>query len=387
MMQIRVMRSAGVMAGIHVSRPAPLSRLAGRRRLTESTRIRCFNCRKGEALSRETSSDEDPFGEGPRARRQAITILGAPVEAGTSVLGAAMGPAMLRTADIEKSLRDLGHDVEDRGDLAPPPPLAHVAAPEGKAHRFADVAAWARLLARETYAVARSGRTPIVLGGDHSIAMGSIGGVARHAAEAGRELFVLWLDAHSDFNTPSTSPSGNMHGMSVAMLCREPGLEGVFGDEPHGFVDPGRLHLFGIRSIDSGERRLLQDRGVDVVDMRMLDEDGFAVSIRRIIDRVRARDGLFHVSLDVDFLDPAIAPGVGTAVPGGATYREAHLVMELLYESGLSPSLDLVELNPFLDERGKSALLLVDLTASLFGRQVYPVARGTAQVGPRLNFN
>ena len=123
-----------------------------------------------------------------------------------------------------------------------------------------------------------------MLGGDHSLAMGSIGGVARYAAEAGRELFVLWLDAHSDFNTPLTSPSGNMHGMSLAMLCGEPGLEGVFGDEPHGFVDPGRLHLFGIRSIDSGERRLLQDRGVDVVDMRRLDEDGFAVSIRRIID-------------------------------------------------------------------------------------------------------
>ena len=330
-------------------------------------------------MSRETSSDEDPFGEGPRARRQAITILGAPVEAGTSVLGAAMGPAMLRTAGIEKPLRDLGHDVEDRGDLTPPPPLAHAAAPEGKAHRFPHVAAWARLLARETYAVARSGRTPIVLGGDHSIAMGSIGGVARHAAEAGRELFVLWLDAHSDFNTPSTSPSGNMHGMVVAMLCGEPGLEGVLGDEPRGFIEPDRLHLFGIRSIDSGERRLLRDRGVDVVDMRMLDEHGFAVSIRRIIDRIRARDGLLHVSLDVDFLDPTIAPGVGTAVPGGATYREAHLVMELLHESGISPSLDLVELNPFLDERGKSALLLVDLTASLFGRQVYPVARETSQ--------
>ncbi len=238
-------------------------------------------------MSRQ-STDEDPASEGGQPRRRAFTILGAPVEAGTNVAGAAMGPAMLRTADIVKSLRDLGHDVEDRGDLAPPPPLVHLAAPEGKAHRFADVAAWARLLARETYAVARSGRTPIVLGGDHSIAMGSIGGLARHAAEAGRELFVLWLDAHSDFNTPLTSPSGNMHGMSLAMLCREPGLEGVFGDEPHGFVDPGRLHLFGIRSIDSGERRLLRDRGVDVVDMRMLDENGFAVSIRRIIDRVRA---------------------------------------------------------------------------------------------------
>jgi arginase len=322
-------------------------------------------------LSRETSGEADPEGKAGQPRRQAITILGAPVEAGAGVLGAAMGPAMLRTAGIVKTLRDLGHDVEDRGDLAIADPLARLDTPEGNAHRFAEVAAWTRLLARETYAIARSGRTPIVLGGDHSLAMGSISGVARHAAEIGREFFVLWLDAHSDFNTPLTSPSGNMHGMSLAMLSREPGLEGVFGDEPHGFVDPGRLHLFGIRSIDSGERRLLQDRGVDVVDMRRLDEDGFAVAIRRIIDRVRARNGLLHVSLDVDFLDPAIAPGVGTAVPGGASYREAHLVMELLYESGLSPSLDLVELNPFLDERGKSALLLVDLTASLFGRYVY----------------
>jgi arginase len=333
---------------------------------------------KGAILSRKTSGETDPDGKQGEPPRQAITILGAPVEAGAGVPGASMGPAMLRTAGIVKPLRDLGHDVEDRGDLVPPAPI-RAPAPEGRANDFAEVAAWARLLARETYAVARSGRTPIVLGGDHSLAMGSVGGVARHAAETGRELFVLWLDAHSDFNTPLTSPSGNMHGMSLAMLCGEPGLEAVFGDEPHGLVDPGRLHLFGIRSIDSGERRLLQDRGVDVVDMRRLDEDGFAVSIRRIIDRVKARDGLLHVSLDVDFLDPAIAPGVGTAVPGGATYREAHLVMELLYESGLKPSLDLVELNPFLDERGKSALLLVDLTASLFGRHIYPLSREIAR--------
>src|SRR5271155_726758 len=346
-----------------------------------------FASGRGKNMSRKPGGGVDPQAEPVQPLQLAIAVLGAPVDAGASVPGSAMGPAMLRTAGIVKSLRDLGHDVEDRGDLALPHSLAHAAAPEGNAHRFAHVSAWARLLARETYGLTRSGRTPIVLGGDHSLAMGSIGGVARHAAEAGRELFVLWLDAHSDFNTPLTTPSGNMHGMAAAMLCREPGFEGVFGDEPHGFIEPGRLHLFGIRSIDSGERRLLQDRGVDVVDMRMLDEHGFAVSIRRIIDRVRARDGLLHVSLDVDFLDPTIAPGVGTAVPGGATYREAHLVMELLYESDLSPSLDLVELNPFLDERGRSALLLVDLTASLFGRQVYPVVRGTAQVGPGLNSN
>jgi arginase len=322
-------------------------------------------------------------GETSSASRRSITVLGAPIEAGASVPGSALGPATLRTAGIVKSLRELGHDVEDRGDLAISHPLVHAPAPEGNSNRLTHVSAWVRVLARETYAIVRSGRAPIVMGGDHSLAMGSISGVARHAAEAGRELFVLWLDAHSDFNTPLTSPTGNMHGMSAAMLCREPGFASVFGDEPHGFIDPGRLHLFGIRSIDSDERRLLHARGVDVVDMRMLDEHGFAVSIRRIIDRVRARDGLLHVSLDVDFLDPSIAPGVGTAVPGGATYREAHLVMELLYESGLSPSLDLVELNPFLDVRSQSALLLVDLTASLFGRQVYSAGRLGDQSGGR----
>jgi arginase len=307
---------------------------------------------------------------GRKPRPQAVTILGAPVEVGAGVAGCAMGPAMLRTAGIVRTLKELGHDVVDRGDVAPGK-LVDAAPPEGKARHPAEVSAWARAQARETCAVMREGRLPIVLGGDHSLAMGSVGGVARYASEAGRPLFVLWLDAHSDYNTPLTSPSGNMHGMPAAMLSGEPGFEFLFGEEKLGSIEPARLHLFGIRSIDVDERSLLQARGIDVVDMRTLDEHGFAVSIRRIIERVRAAEGLLHVSLDVDFLDPTIAPGVGTAVPGGATYREAHLVMELLYESGLSPSLDLVELNPFLDECAKSALLLVDLTASLFGRQVY----------------
>jgi arginase len=319
----------------------------------------------------ETGAAEEEKRAVKQPRRQAIAVLGAPVEAGAGVAGCAMGPAMLRTAGVVRTLMALGHNVVDRGDLALGDPRPDPRPPDGKARNFAEVSAWARALARETYAVMREGRLPVVLGGDHSLAIGSIGGVARFAAEKGKKLFVLWLDAHSDYNTPQTSPSGNMHGMSVAMLSGEPGFGELFGGEPHGLVDPALLHLFGIRSIDSDERRLLQARGVDVVDMRRLDEDGFALSIRRIIDRVRTTGGLLHVSLDVDFLDPTVAPGVGTAVPGGATYREAHLVMELLYESRLSPSLDLVELNPFLDERGKSAMLLVDLTASLFGRQVY----------------
>ena len=228
-------------------------------------------------------------------RRRAVSILGVPVEAGAGVAGCAMGPAMLRTAGIVRTLKDLGQDIVDRGDLSLPHPPVHPHPPEGRARHFAEISAWARILARETYAVMREGRLPIVLGGDHSLAMGSIAGVARHAGEAGRKLFVLWLDAHSDYNTPRTSPSGNMHGMPVAMLSGEPGFDDLFGDEPRGLVDPAHVHLFGIRSIDADERRLLQTRGVDVVDMRRLDEDGFALSIRRIIDRVRAAGGLLHV--------------------------------------------------------------------------------------------
>jgi arginase len=158
--------------------------------------------------------------------------------------------------------------------------------------------------------------------------------------------------------------------MSAAALCGEPGLDGIFGNEPHGLVDPKNLCIFGVRAIDRGERELLHLRGVDVVDMRLLDEFGASALMRRFIEQVRERNGLLHVSLDVDFLDPALAPGVGTTVPGGATFREAHLIMEMLHDCAMVGSLDVVELNPFLDERGKSALLLVDLVASLFGRQI-----------------
>jgi arginase len=369
MVQIRAMRSERVMAAF-IGQTAVNVKPRKRESWSEARDKGRRGSWRGRTVSM-TSGNDSRSRRVKQPRRQAITILGAPVEAGAGVAGCAMGPAMLRTAGVARMLEELGQDVEDRGDLKLPRPLPSPRPPEGRARNFAEISAWARALARETYAVMRGGRLPLVLGGDHSLAMGSVAGVARHAAEEGRKLFVLWLDAHSDYNTPHTSPSGNMHGMPVAMLSGEPGFDDLFGDAPHGLVDSSNVHLFGIRSIDADERRLLQARGVDVVDMRRLDEDGFALSIRRIIDRVRAAGGLLHVSLDVDFLDPTIAPGVGTAVPGGATYREAHLVMELLYESGLSPSLDLVELNPFLDERGKSALLLVDLTASLFGRQVY----------------
>jgi arginase len=300
-----------------------------------------------------------------------LAVIGAPIDVGASQPGAVMGPAALRTAGLVESLRELGHEVVDLGDIAVPAPVELDAAMlSDKSRNLPMVAAWSRVLSEQTYAMMQAGACPVILGGDHSLTMGSANGVARYAKEIGRELFVLWLDAHADFNTPTTSPSGNMHGMSAALLAGEAGLEAVFGDQPRATLSPRNLHLFGIRSIDHGERALLKARGVDVYDMRMIDEFGVGVLLRRVLDKVAAVDGMLHVSFDVDFLDPSIAPGVGTTVPGGATFREAHLVMEMLHDSRRVCSLDVVELNPFLDVRGRSALVLVDLIDSLFGRQI-----------------
>ncbi|HYF55201.1 MAG TPA: arginase [Salinarimonas sp.] len=305
------------------------------------------------------------------APKPRLALLGAPMDLGASLRGACMGPTALRIAGLAEELRERGFDVEDRGDVAPRRPAPRVSGRGERARNLAEIAAWARALSDAAYETMREGAMPVFLGGDHSLSMGSVNGVARHASETGRPLFVLWLDAHADFNTPDSTPSGNMHGMSAALLTGEPGLEEVFGDEPRQVIDPANLHLFGIRSIDRGERNLLVARGIDVVDMRLIDEHGASVLMRRVLERVAAHDGLLHVSFDLDVLDPAIAPGVGTDVPGGLTYREAHLIMELLFESGLVTSLDVVELNPYLDERGRSARLAVDLVSSLFGRQVF----------------
>jgi arginase len=210
---------------------------------------------------------------------------------------------------------------------------------------------------------------PIFLGGDHSISAGTVSGIARRAAETGRPLFVLWLDAHPDFHTLDTTTSGNLHGVPLAYASGQAGFKGYFPDLPEA-VDPARICAIGLRSVDPAERRALTQAGVTVHDMRAIDEHGIAPLLRAFLARVEKENGLLHVSLDVDFLDPSIAPAVGTTVPGGATFREAHLVMEMLSDSGLVSSLDLVELNPFLDERGRTATLMVDLTASLMGRRI-----------------
>jgi arginase len=311
--------------------------------------------------------------ESGELRRSAVlSLLGIPLELGAGEAGSIMGPAALRTAGLPALLSEMGHDVIDHGDLMHPAPVDPGLAEGDLAvcRNAGHIAAWTRTIHDRAYAMAREGGVPLFLGGDHSLSMGTVSAMARHCHDTNRELFVLWLDAHADFNTPATTPSGNMHGMSMAFACGEPSLRPLLGDRPFIPVPPGNVHLFGARSIDKHERGAVHGRGIQVVDMRMIDEASVSVLLQRILDRIDGSRSHLHVSLDVDFLDPAIAPAVGTTVPGGATYREAHLIMEMLHDSGLVGSLDVVELNPFLDERGKSARLLTELVTSLFGRTI-----------------
>jgi arginase len=299
-----------------------------------------------------------------------LAILGVPIDIGASQRGTLMGPAAMRTAGLVTLLESLGFEVADHGELSASDMADLTDAPPQKANHYRNVQRWTRALSRRGYELAQTGAIPIFLGGDHSLSMGSANAMARYWQGLGRKLHILWLDAHADYNTPATTLTANMHGMAAAFLCGESGLDGLLGDEPRCSVDPDRLDLFGTRSIDKLEKELLRARRISVADMREIDEFGVGVLIRRVIDKVRASNGVLHVSFDIDFLDPVVAPGVGTTVPGGATYREAHLIMEMLHDSGLVGSVDVVELNPFLDERGRTARTVVELIGSLFGQQI-----------------
>ncbi len=282
-------------------------------------------------------------------------------------MGCEMGPSALRTAGLVAALAELGHTVADLGAVVPDA-SSEIEHANRSLKALGAISAWTGVIAEAAYAASCEGM-PIFLGGDHSISAGTVSGVARRAAEIGRPLFVLWLDAHPDFHTLDTTTSGNLHGVPLAYATGQPGFEGYL-PPLEATVDPRRVCALGIRSVDPAERVALSRAGVTVHDMRAVDEHGIAPLLRAFLERVAAENGLLHVSLDVDFLDPSIAPAVGTTVPGGATFREAHLAMEMLHDSGLVTSLDLVELNPFLDERGRTATLMVDLTASLMGRRI-----------------
>jgi arginase len=294
-------------------------------------------------------------------------IVGAPVQDGADRMGCDMGPSALRAAGLARALTELGHTVEDMGTVSPAQ-VGVVAHGNLAVKALPEISAWTAAIAEVAYTTSADAM-PIFMGGDHSISAGTLAGIARRAALRGRPLFVLWLDAHPDFHTLDTTESGNLHGVPLAYASGQPGFAGYFPDLP-AFVDPTHISMLGTRSVDAAEREALNGAGVTVYDMRTIDEYGIAPLLRTFLERVAASSGMLHVSLDVDFLDPSIAPAVGTTVPGGATFREAHLVMEMLHDSGLVTSLDLVELNPFLDERGRTAVLMVDLAASLMGRRI-----------------
>ncbi|MEP2703635.1 MAG: arginase [Roseibium sp.] len=304
------------------------------------------------------------------ADQKEIVLVGAPVEEGAGRKGCVMGPDAYRTAGLADTLKALGHRVIDDGNVHREP-VGTLKAPNKTVRNYDAYVGWTRALHDKSSRLGQGEAFPIYLGGDHSIAAGTVSGQAKAAAAKGRPLFVLWLDAHSDFHTFDSTASGNLHGTPLAFLCGLPGFDDLLGTSLKHRIKPENVEILGVRSIDTPERELLLSHGVGVSDMRRIDETGISASLKPFLERVRNENGLLHVSLDVDFLDPDIAPAVGTTVPGGTSFREAHLVMEMLHDSGLVSSLDLVELNPFLDERGKTARLMVDLAGSLFGRRVF----------------
>lgn len=296
-----------------------------------------------------------------------IKLIGAPVQDGAGRLGCDMGPAAFRAAGLAGALRDLGHDVVDLGNVA----MADIKRfdhPNKALKKLGETVAWTEALAEAAFRESADG-IPVFMGGDHSLSAGTVAGMARRADASGKPFYVLWLDAHTDFHSLVTTTSGNLHGTPVAYFTGQTGFEGYFPALAVR-VKPENMCMMGIRSVDPAERRAIREAGIQVADMRMIDEEGIVAPLRRFLKTVADAGGTLHVSFDVDFLEPSIAPAVGTTVPGGATFREAHLVMEILHDSGLVSSLDLVELNPFLDERGKTAFLMTDLATSLMGKQV-----------------
>ena len=296
---------------------------------------------------------------------RAVTLFGAPTDVGAAHRGASMGPEALRVAGLPAALRSHGIDVHDAGDVEGP--ANPVTGPDQGYRHLQEVTAWNRAVMQRSSAILAEGRMPILLGGDHCLGVGAIAAVAGHCRRNGLDLRVIWLDAHADFNTRDITPSGNLHGMPVACLCGLGPRELVELGGPGPALRPEQIRQIGIRSVDAGEKRLVKEHGLDIYDMRYIDEIGMRRVMEEVLDGVDGNT-LLHVSFDVDMLDPAIAPGTGTRVPGGVTYREAQLIMEMIADTGRIGSLDVVEVNPALDTRNATAELAVDLVESLFGK-------------------
>ena len=295
----------------------------------------------------------------------AISLIGAPTDIGAGSRGASMGPEALRVAGLCEALAARGLEVADRGNLAGPA-NPWTTAVDGYRH-LAEVVAWVDAVHRAVIAELELRRVPLLMGGDHSLAIGSISAIAAHCRQQQRPLRVLWLDAHADCNTSAITPSGNLHGMPIACLTGHgpAALTSLGGAMPS--LDARQVRQIGIRSVDAGEKRLVHALGLEVFDMRTIDEMGMRQTMERALSGM-SDDTHLHVSFDVDFLDPEIAPGVATTARGGPTYREAQLCMEMIADSKRLASLDVMEINPAFDIRNRTATLAVDLIESLFGK-------------------
>ena len=294
-----------------------------------------------------------------------IRLIGAPTDVGAGSRGASMGPEAMRVAGLQATLEAHGLTVTDSGNLSGP---ANPWLPPNEGYRhLAEVAAWNRVVHDAVHAALAESFMPILLGGDHCLAIGSVSAVARHCRCIGKNLRVLWLDAHTDFNTSALTPTGNVHGMPVAALCGygPAELTGIGGVTPA--IAPSVMRQIGIRSVDDGEKRFVKEVGLEVFDMRYIDEMGMKRTMGTALAGIDDNTHL-HVSFDVDFLDASIAPGVGTALKGGPTYREAQLCMEMIADAGRMASLDVMELNPALDVRNGTAEVALELIESLFGK-------------------
>lgn len=297
-----------------------------------------------------------------------VTLIGAPSDAGASRVGACMGPDALRVAQLGPALAALGVDVQDLGNLAGPPNPRGPRDDRSGLRNLEECVQWNRSVHDAVFAELGQGRLPIMLGGDHHLAIGSISAVARHCKAQGKRLRVLWFDAHADCNTPDISPTGNVHGIPVASLYGfGPAILSTLGGLRPA-LQPGELRQIGLRSVDDSEKHMIQTLDIEAYDMRRIDELGMREVMQRALRDVSDPDVHLHVSFDVDFLDPEIAPGTGTTVRGGPNYREAQLCMEMIADTGKLRSLDVVELNPALDMRNQTAELVVDLMESLFGK-------------------
>jgi arginase len=298
-----------------------------------------------------------------------VHVLGVPMDLGSGRRGVDMGPSAIRIAGLEERLRELGHQVVDEGDLVIKN-MEELKVGEVHARYLAEIARAAKLAAGKVERMMTKGHFPLVLGGDHSISVGTVSGIAAYCRARRKKLGLLWIDAHGDINTPDTSPSGNIHGMPVASLLGEgpAPLTGIGGEQPK--VSARNVALVGIRSLDEGEKVRLKRHGVQVHTMSDVDRSGIHRIMKKALARVTDGTDYVHVSFDLDAVDPTVAPGVGTPVKGGLDYREAHLIMELLHDSGVMTSLEMVEVNPILDDRNASGLFAVELVQSAFGKKI-----------------